>query len=309
MEHLDTFLLRHPPFASLDPELVREVATEAAQRTYRSGEIALVEDGAPAAGLWVILTGSMDIVHEGEAIQVLEPGECFGHPSLLTGMAPAFTIRAREESTCAILSPDLGRRVLGTPSGAAYVARTMRKRLTRAGHTVHGLLDVGTTPVSAIMRPVQFCQPDDSVRDVAVASGRGSRLGAARLAGRGRSRRDHRRRDPGRGSRRSPDGMTARGSPGLRYPRPRSRNSPSRRRSTCWPPAARSSRCSTARACAGCCPPPICSAWTPAARSHSATGSWARPTRTRWSPRWASSRGCSCSWSGPACPRATSAAS
>ena len=167
MEHLDTFLLRHPPFASLDPELVREVATEAAQRTYRSGEIALVEDGAPAAGLWVILTGSMDIVHEGEAIQVLEPGECFGHPSLLTGMAPAFTIRAREESTCAILSPDLGRRVLGTPAGAAYVAITMRKRLTRAGHTVHGLLDVGTTPVSAIMRPVQFCRPEDSVREVA----------------------------------------------------------------------------------------------------------------------------------------------
>ena len=62
----------------------------------------LVEDGLPAAGLWVILTGSMDIVHEGEAIQVLEPGECFGHPSLLTGMAPAFTVRAREPSTCAL---------------------------------------------------------------------------------------------------------------------------------------------------------------------------------------------------------------
>jgi hypothetical protein len=28
-------------------------------------------------------------------IQVLEPGECFGHPSLLTGLAPAFTVRTR----------------------------------------------------------------------------------------------------------------------------------------------------------------------------------------------------------------------
>ena len=34
----------------------------------------LVEDGEPAGGLWVILTGSMDLLHQGEVIQVLEPG-------------------------------------------------------------------------------------------------------------------------------------------------------------------------------------------------------------------------------------------
>ena len=125
----------------------------------------LVEDGAPAVGLWVIVTGSMDLVHEGEVIQVLEPGECFGHPSLLTGMAPAFTVRAREPSTCALFAPAAGRRLLGTEAGAAYVAETMRKRLTDAGQTVHGLHDVGTTPVSAIMRPATFCEPDAPVRD------------------------------------------------------------------------------------------------------------------------------------------------
>ncbi len=167
MEHLDTFLSQHPPFSALAPETLREVAAAAEQRTYKTGEVALVEDGLPAARLWVILTGSMDIVHEGEVIQVLEPGECFGHPSLLTGMAPAFTIRARESSECALLTVETGRVVLGTPAGAAYVAESMRGRLTRAGHTVHGLLDVGTTPVSAIMRPVTFCEPGESVREVA----------------------------------------------------------------------------------------------------------------------------------------------
>jgi CBS domain-containing protein len=113
----------------------------------------------------------MDIVQEGEPIQVLEPGECFGHTSLLTGMAPAFTIRARELSTCALLAPEAGRRVLGTEAGAAYVASTTRKRLTHAGHTVHGLLDVGTTPVSAIMRPAAFCGSERSVRDAAAGLG------------------------------------------------------------------------------------------------------------------------------------------
>ena len=120
----------------------------------------LVEDGSPAAGLWVILTGSMELVHEGEPIQVLEPGECFGHPSLLTGMAPdvhGARARAVERARCS--APTAGRRLLGTEAGAAYVAVSMRKRLTDTGHTVHGLLDVGTTPVSAIMRPATFCDP------------------------------------------------------------------------------------------------------------------------------------------------------
>src|SRR5450755_2484260 len=167
MEHLDTFLARHPPFDGLEPAVLGSLAAGAEERTYAAGEVALVEDGLPAPGLWVILSGSMDVVHEGEVIQVLEPGECFGHPSLLTRMAPAFSIRGRELSTCALLAAEPARRVLGTEAGAAYVATTMRKRLVRAGHTVHGLLDVGTTPVSAIMRPPAACGPEESVRDAA----------------------------------------------------------------------------------------------------------------------------------------------
>jgi CBS domain-containing protein len=167
MEHLDTFLARHPPFDGIDPEELRSLAASATEQRYEPGERVLIEDGPPAAGLWVILTGSMDLVHQGEAIQVLEPGECFGHPSLLTGLAPAFSVRAREASSCAQFSPEAGRRLLGTEAGAEYVAATMRKRLTRTGHTVHGLLDVGTTPVSAIMRPAVFCDAAEPVREVA----------------------------------------------------------------------------------------------------------------------------------------------
>jgi CBS domain-containing protein len=172
MEQLDTFLARYPPFDAIAPDELRALAARAREQSYRTGEAALVEDGLPAPGMWVILDGSMELLHEGETIQVLEPGECFGHPSLLTGMAPAFTVRAHEESRCALLDPADARRVLGTEAGTAYVATTMRKRLTHTGHTVHGLLDVGTTPVSAIMRPAVFSEPDASIREVA------GRLGA-----------------------------------------------------------------------------------------------------------------------------------
>jgi CBS domain-containing protein len=167
MEHLDTFLAAHAPFDALPAEQLRALAAEAEVREYPAGAVLLVEDGPPAAGLWVIAAGSADIVHQGEVIQVLEPGECFGHPSLLTGMAPAFTIRARERSEYAMFAPAAARQLLATEAGVSYVAQSMRKRLTRAGHTVHGLQDVGTTPVSAIMREPVFAEPGTSLRQAA----------------------------------------------------------------------------------------------------------------------------------------------
>lgn len=172
MEPLNTFLARHAPFDALDPAELREVTANAREYVFAEGETVLVEDGLPAAGLWVILSGSMELVHEGEPVQVLEPGECFGHPSMLTGMSPTFTVRAREPTRCALLGVQAGRRVLGTPAGAAYVATSMRKRLTHTGDTVHGLLDVGTTPVSAIMTRASFCEPDEPLRDAAARLGR-----------------------------------------------------------------------------------------------------------------------------------------
>jgi CBS domain-containing protein len=172
MEQLDTFLSRHAPFDALGTDELRELIAGAQRHSFEAGHAVLVEDGLPAAGLWVVLTGSMELTHEGEPIQVLEPGECFGHPSMLTGMAPTFTVRAREASSCALLSPQAGRRALGTEAGAAYVAVSMRKRLTYTGHTVHGLLEVGTTPVAAIMRPPVFCDPQDTLRDAASRLGR-----------------------------------------------------------------------------------------------------------------------------------------
>jgi len=178
MEHLDTFLSQQPPFDGLAPAEIAAVVAQTSEVSLKAGELVLVEDGVPAAGLYVIRTGSMELVHEGEPVVVLEPGECFGHPSLLSGMAPVFTVRAREPSICALLSAQASRRVLATEAGASYVARTMRTRLTRTGHTVHGLLDVGTTPVSAIMRPAAFCDPGDSLREAAARLGHGREAAA-----------------------------------------------------------------------------------------------------------------------------------
>lgn len=171
MENLDTFLRRHPPFDALPPAVLSELTTTAREQHFPAGAAILIEDGPPAAGWWLVRTGGVELLHEGQQVQQLGPGESFGHPSLLSGMAAAFTIRAREASTCILFEPDAARRALGTEPGSAYVAATMRARLSRAGHTVHGLLDVGTTPVSAIMRPPVSVAADATIRDAGLALG------------------------------------------------------------------------------------------------------------------------------------------
>src|SRR2546423_954401 len=136
-----------PPFDALAPADLAAVAAGVEERRYTAGEKILVEDAAPAEHLFVVRDGAVDLVHSEEVVDVLEPGESFGHPSLLTGLAPAFTVRAREDSTCYLIPREQAMAVLGGPAGAGWVAVTLRERLTRAGHTVHALPQLGTIKV------------------------------------------------------------------------------------------------------------------------------------------------------------------
>jgi CBS domain-containing protein len=162
------FLAMHPPFDGLDPMEVEQIAASVALREYRTGDVALVEDGKPSDAFYVIRNGSMELVHEEEVIDILEPGEGFGHPSLLTGLAPSFTVRAHEDSSCYIVPGAVALSVFGRPAGAGFVARTLRERLTRTGHVVHGLPELATLRVGdLITRPLRSCEPFTTIRHAA----------------------------------------------------------------------------------------------------------------------------------------------
>jgi CBS domain-containing protein len=112
----------------------------------------------------------MDLVHEDQVVDTLEPGECFGHPSLLSGRAPAFTVTAHEDSTALFIPREPALRILGHPAGAAYVASSLRERLVRTGETVHALPDLSLMRLSSLVdREPLVLEPDMSLRDVARA--------------------------------------------------------------------------------------------------------------------------------------------
>lgn len=168
MEETHTFLTHVPPFDALPAEELADVASAARGRDFAAGETILVEDGPPSRQFYVVQSGSVELLHEGEVIDVLEPGECFGHPSLLTGMAPAFTVRAHEPARLVLVPKKQALAVLGGPSGAGFVAATLRERLTRAGHTVHALPELGTVHVADLLHgPPLECEGSTSIRHAA----------------------------------------------------------------------------------------------------------------------------------------------
>ena len=100
VEEIGDFLVGFPPFDRLSRDDLVRVVEEGTLRSYPAGTDILIEDGPPARELFVIRSGSVELRHQDEVVDILEPGESFGHPSLLTGMAANFTVRAHEDTTC-----------------------------------------------------------------------------------------------------------------------------------------------------------------------------------------------------------------
>src|SRR5712691_10870140 len=133
------FLGKFPPFDVLEPAELAALAGSVEERVYEPGEVVLLEDGAPAEHLFVVREGAVELMHQGEVVDVVGPGESFGHPSLLSGLAPAFTVRARERTVCILIPREAAVAVFTAPAGAGYLAASLRHRMVRAGHVVHAL--------------------------------------------------------------------------------------------------------------------------------------------------------------------------
>jgi CBS domain-containing protein len=165
---IQAFLSRSPLCADVPPSDLEAAARESGTKIFEQGAVVLFEDGPPSSFLYFIQSGFMELLSGDEVFASLEPGEAFGHLSLLTRMPPTATVRAGAETTCYLVPPDAARRILGRPSGAALVSATLRERLGRRGHSVRALpavrrvaagVSVGIPPVS--------CSPETTIREAA----------------------------------------------------------------------------------------------------------------------------------------------
>ena len=128
----------------------------------------MVESGLPGRQLFVVHEGAIELLHKQALVDILTSGEIFGHPTLLTGLAPEFTARARTDSTVYCIPKDVAVELLSRPEGVRWLAGNHRERLLQAARSMSALPDVRTRPVTEVVRsaPV-FCDPDTTIRDAA----------------------------------------------------------------------------------------------------------------------------------------------
>jgi CBS domain-containing protein len=161
------FLSGQPPFDALDAADLARLVARVEVEYFAAGSVVVAEDENRLDHLWVVRTGALEVLDRGQVVDLLGPGDTFGHLWLLADMPPRLLVRAHEESLC-----------LRIPDPRAFLAHPERLRFTaldavpRREHLTAGAVSRGDRRLAELMRPVVWCTETDRVRDVADQIGR-----------------------------------------------------------------------------------------------------------------------------------------
>jgi CBS domain-containing protein len=129
------------------------VVAETQIEFYLAGAVILSEDGGPVTFLRVVHSGGVDISHEDKLLDLLGPGDTFGHGAMLSGLPPGFEARAAEDTLCYRVP--------------VAVARPLLER-ARSRELAVGVSEPGHQPVAKLIRAQTVrCQPGASVGEIA----------------------------------------------------------------------------------------------------------------------------------------------
>ena len=122
MEDIAGFLGSHPPFDALGPDDLARVAAVTELEFSPAGKTIFSQGAGPVEFVWVVRTGSVEILNNGRVLDLLGPGELFGHASMLSGLPTGFEARAAEDTSCCrIPAAVIGPLLVGPFSGVAVL--------------------------------------------------------------------------------------------------------------------------------------------------------------------------------------------
>ncbi len=165
------FLRAHPPFDALELADVERAAASAEVEFFLAGTTIFAQDARPVEHLRVVRTGAVEIVLGDRVLDLLVPGELFGHASMLSGLPPGFSARAQEDALCYRIPAEVARTVLARPESVRFVARSlleMNARMPGALAARRPAPDPANQPVASLIRdPPLLCSPDTTIREAA----------------------------------------------------------------------------------------------------------------------------------------------
>ncbi len=168
VRRIAAFLSRVPPFDDLSREAREDVAEAVTERRLAAGEALLVAGGPPGTELYVVVYGTLELIASGQVVDVVTSGGVVGSPTLVTGLAPEITVRARDDCLLHAIPREIAIDLLSRPQGVAFVARTLNERLINTARMLPAASDTRNVPVSSLIRrPATVCAPETSIREAA----------------------------------------------------------------------------------------------------------------------------------------------
>jgi CRP-like cAMP-binding protein/RsiW-degrading membrane proteinase PrsW (M82 family) len=144
---IDTALKRASPYASLPQSALRSLASELQSEWVRRGEVVILE-GDVGDRMYLIRSGSVEVVKGKRRVAVLRPGDSFGEVAVLTSVPRTATVRALEESELLALSGDAFRAMAHEHSA---IAEHFRELVGARFHGAPGQHLLLPDPLSTIM--------------------------------------------------------------------------------------------------------------------------------------------------------------
>jgi CBS domain-containing protein len=161
------FLGSHPPFDTVEADDLARVAAVTETEVIPRGKTIFSQGAGPVEYLWVVRSGSVEIIHNGRVLDLLGPGEMFGHASMISGLPTGFEARAAEDTACYRIPADVMRPLLARPDVLRFVARSIVDRgMPAAGDP--GRVDPVQSRVGTLIRtPPLVCQGSELIREAA----------------------------------------------------------------------------------------------------------------------------------------------
>jgi CRP-like cAMP-binding protein len=121
-----------PLFRGIDAEGLKHLAAVATPVDFPAGHM-IARQGDIGTGFFVVISGLVRVVRDGEVVAHLGPGEFFGELSVLDRMPRNATVFAEKDTRClALASWDFDRILLEQPALTLAILRGVATRLRTA---------------------------------------------------------------------------------------------------------------------------------------------------------------------------------
>ena len=163
-----SFLARHAPFDAMERDRLDALAGRVKTEQFPAGTVVLQQSGEPSRFLYLVRHGSVEILNDGNLVDLIGEGEVFGAWSLLGGFSPTATVRAHEDAICYLVEPDDAKEVLGTSSGMTFVVSSLKRGLVAiSGDRDSGAADRYRAVGSLVRRAAVTCEAGTTVAEAA----------------------------------------------------------------------------------------------------------------------------------------------